>query len=113
MNAPSEPEQPDPLTSYIAGDPDAVRAAAPREPTSAEWEAARRQIHARLAQSRALARRPWRVWVACGAALTGAVAAAVTWVAFSTNLLRDNPRAPEMAEARRKPVEVAPAPREA
>ena len=128
MKASSEPERPDdarpdkarpdevardPLAAYVAGDPDAVRAAAPREPTTAEWEATRRQIHARLARGSAGARRTWPIWAACGVALSG-IAAAVAWVAFNTNLLRDNSQSPDVVEIRPgKPVEVAPPPHEA
>ena len=74
----------DPLSAYVDGDLDAVRAAAPHEPGEAEWEDVRRRIHARLNSGNTPLPRPRRVplWLAAGAVLT-ASAAALAWVAFN------------------------------
>jgi hypothetical protein len=111
MTSPREPDEPDPLAAYAAGDPGAVRAAAPREPSAAEWEAARCRIHARLDRPQSPPHPHWRFRVpalAAGAALV--LAAAVgAWVALD----RPPPAAPELVEgppACAPPV--APAPHE-
>lgn len=100
----------DPLAGYADGDPDAVRAARPPEPSEAEWEAARRRVHARL--DRAREPRRWRgVWLAGIATLTAA--AAVVWAGFALNSPQPQPKpdAPDVAEVR--PVPVAPPPHDA
>jgi hypothetical protein len=94
--APDDPPR-DPLAAYVDGDPAAVRAAAPREPSAAQWDRAARAVRARLGAP-SPARRPWRA-AAIGliaAALLAGVAVAV-WVS--------TPRAPEVA----RPAPVAPA----
>jgi hypothetical protein len=116
MTPSSDPTRPDEsgrerdlLAAYTRGDPDAVREAAPPEPTDAQWDAARRRLHARLDPARP-APRSWRATLWAGAALVGAAAAAaVAWVLFGTNPPREDPRAPEVAEAR-PPVPAAAAP---
>src|SRR3954468_5405838 len=94
MTPPREPDESDPLAAYADGDPDAVRAAAPREPTEAEWEAARRTVRDRLARpprrpARARPARPpppprWRLRAAgrAGAAALVAASVGVAWVAW-------------------------------
>jgi hypothetical protein len=98
MTAPSEPDEPDPLAAYAAGDPDAVRAAQPPEPSAAEWELVRRRIHERLDRPASPPRSPWRLRApALAAAAALAIAAAVgAWVAFDRQA---PPVAPELAEA--------------
>lgn len=108
------PSQPDdanrnPLDAYADGDPDAVRAARPPEPSEAEWEAVRRRIHARLDRAREPAPRRRAVWLAA-VAVASAAAAAVVWVAVALNAPQREPNAPEVAEV--KPLPVAPLPHE-
>ena len=94
---PPAPRDRDETSAYLSGDPGAVRAARPPEPSDAVWEQMRRRIQARVA-GRAEPARPRRLtrWGAVAAALT-ATAAAVAWVA-----LGKPPNAPEVAEV--KPV---------
>jgi hypothetical protein len=113
MNAPPPEDERDPLSAYADGDPGAVRAAAPREPSEAEWDAVRRRIRARLAPepARPHARRagPW-----AAGALVAATAAALAWVAF--RLAAPDAPAPERVQSPPPPapeVAVAPAPHEA
>lgn len=67
------PHNDDPLSAYLAGDPGAVRAAAPPEPTEAEWAAVRARVAARLPRG---ARR-WPAAVLAAAAALVAVGAAL------------------------------------
>jgi hypothetical protein len=104
MNAPHEEpgREADPLTAYANGDPGAVRAAAPREPSDAEWEAARQRIHARLdaAGDPAAATSRWRTgaWLA-GVGVLTAAAAAVAWAAITLNSpkVQNTPAGPAQA----------------
>lgn len=85
----------DPLAAYLDGDPAAVRAAAPREPRPAQWDAVQSRIHTRLnAAAHAPPRRAWRTVAAVSAVLT---AAAVAWVAFTLNRPTPQTGAPEVA----------------
>ncbi len=79
MTPDPDPNTRDPLDGYAAGERDAVDAARPPEPSDAQWDAVRRNIHDRLTPPRQLRRAA--VWVAAGAAL--ATAAAVAWFAFA------------------------------
>jgi hypothetical protein len=90
------PHNDDPLSAYLNGDPDAVRAAAPPEPTEAEWNAVRARVAARLP-------RRARRWPAVAAALVAAVAL----VAVGAALWPSKPRAPEVV-TRPAPAPVAP-----
>lgn len=109
--------EPDSLAAYADGDPEVVRTAAPREPSEAEWEAARLRIHSRLSDSSALPGRRWRVafWVALGSTLT-ATAASIAWMVFQAGGPKNAPE-PEFVES--KPVvsvpnvSIAPVPHEA
>jgi hypothetical protein len=114
---PEETGERDPLFDYVDGDPDAIRAAAPREPSDAEWEAARLRIHTRLDSAHDY-EHPTRyrrvaLWLAASAVLT-ASAAALAWVAFSVPAPK-NPQAPEFAQVNPAPqpeVAIAPIPHE-
>jgi hypothetical protein len=106
----------DPLSAYLDGDPDAVRAAGPREPGEAEWEAARLRIHAKLdaAREHTLRFRRGALWLAAGAALA-ASAAALAWVAFHVPAPKNDPKAPDVVEVKPAPqpgAPVAPPPHE-
>jgi hypothetical protein len=113
---PARPESDDrdPLAAYIDGDPDAVRAVRPPEPSDAAWEAARARIHARLATP---AGRPRSgsarrlAFVALGAALSAA-AATVLWVGFVHQPVRE-PEAPVLAVRVVPVIPVAPEPKPA
>src|SRR5687767_13413378 len=100
----------DPLPAYVDGDPDAVRAAQPSEPSEAAWEEVRQRIHARLSAAREprhpRSGRRIALWTAVGAALTAA-AAAVAWVVFS-NPPVPPPGARDVVEAPKAPVAPAP-----
>jgi len=98
---PSAPRDRDEASAYADGNPDAVRAARPPEPSDAAWEQMRRRIQSRVA-SRAEPAHPRRLarWGAVAAALT-ATAAVVAWVALS-NPPVPPPGAREIAEV--KPV---------
>lgn len=78
------PDNDDPLWAYLDGDPDAVRAAAPAEPTEAEWNAARARVAARLP-------RRARRWSA-----VAALVAAAALVAVGAALWPAKPAAPEV-----------------
>src|SRR5262245_57184413 len=110
MTPSSQPDDRDPLSAYADGDPDAVRAARPPEPSDAAWEETRRGIHARLSASRGSRNvRRLAVWGAAGiGAVLATAAAVVAWVAFSHTPVPE-PKAPEMAET----VPIAPAPHDA
>lgn len=82
----------DPFAAYVDGDPEAARAAAPREPSAAQWDAVRGRIHARLNEPARAPRRSWRAVVATFAA----AAALVAGIAASLN--RPVPHAPEVAK---------------
>jgi hypothetical protein len=114
MNSHPPQDDRDPLAAYADGDPDAARAAAPREPSEAEWEAVRRRIHRRLALEPARpAFRRAAPWLAATAALAAA-AAALAWVAVHLPAPK-NPQ-PERVQAPHAPapeVALAPAPHEA
>lgn len=118
MNArtPEEPDsERDPLAGYAEGDPDAVRAAAPHEPSEDEWEVVRQRIHDRLASPVRQPTARWRaaLWLTVGTAIT-ASAAAVAWIALAP-LLRQNAAAPEFAEHPApivRALPIAPEPRE-
>jgi hypothetical protein len=109
----------DPLSAYIDGDPGAVRAARPPEPSAAEWDEVCRRVQARLAREPEGApprRRRAGLWLAAAATLTAA-AAAVAWVAIAVAprpQQRTGPDVPEVAEAKPKPtpLEIAPLPHE-
>lgn len=110
MNPHPPDDERDPLAAYLDGDPDAVRAAAPRGPSEAEWRAVRRRIHARLAPepARPSSRRavPW---------LAAAAAAALAWAAFHLPAPK-NPPVPERVQVPSAPtpeVALAPEPHEA
>ena len=85
MTPSSESDDRDPASAYADGDPDAVRAARPSEPSEAAWEEMRLGIHARLAAAHEprhpRSGRRIALWATVGAALTAA-AAAVAWVAL-------------------------------
>lgn len=87
--APDDPPLSDPLAAYIAGDPTAVRAAAPREPSEAEWEAARRRVAARLPGRAGR----WRAAVALAAGVLLAVGAVAAWPARPAAPTGQGPRA--------------------
>jgi hypothetical protein len=113
MTPPREPNEPDPPAAYVNGDPDAVRAAAPREPSEEEWESTRRAIHARLNHPQVVSSRRQMVALAGVAAALVAVAGAVVWLAFGRSTAPKTPQPPEMAKAQPAPVTpVAPAPHE-
>jgi hypothetical protein len=100
MTAPRHPDDRDPLSAYADGDPGAVRAGAPREPSDAQWEAVRVRIHARVkrAHEPAPRRSIWfRVGVAAAAALVAAAAGA--WVAVHFTAPRENPQPQERVKA--------------
>jgi hypothetical protein len=105
----------DPLAAYADGDPDTVRAAAPREPSDAEWAAVRRRVHARLASPspEPRSRRRASLWFAVAGTLTAA-AAAVAWVVIVPNGPQPVPIVPETrsAEPVQPAVAVAPFPHE-
>src|SRR4051812_23077364 len=102
MNLPqADDAERDPLSAYADGDADAVRAAAPREPGAAEWEAARLRIHAQLDAARG-PEHPHRfrrvaLWLAASAVLT-ASAAALMWATFNLPAPR-NPQ-PDFVEVK-------------
>jgi hypothetical protein len=89
------PDNDDALSAYLAGDPAAVRAAAPPEPTEAEWNAVRARVAARL-------HRRGRRWRA-----VAALVAACALVAVGAALWPSKPSAPEVAE---RPAPVAAVP---
>lgn len=110
----------DSLSAYVDGDPDAVRAAAPREPSEAEWDATRLRIHAQLNAASEREHRPRfrrvALWLAASAVLT-ASAAAVAWVGINLHAPK-NSQAPDMSEVKPAPqtqpeVAIAPVPHEA
>lgn len=116
MNPKPDERDRDPLSAYADGDPDAVRDAAPRAPSEAEWEVVRRRIHARVDSAREqvapFPRPRSALWLVTGAALTAA-AAALGWVVFNLALPKD-PQAPDVANVQPSPqIPVAPPPREA
>jgi hypothetical protein len=116
MTSPRQPDDRDLPAAYVASDPDAVRAAAPKEPTEAEWAVARRRIQARLNQPKPSTNWPLRVGLLAGAAALVFAAAAVAWVAFDRAIPPRNPQVPqvpEVAEAKPAPKPVAPLPHEA
>lgn len=80
------PNNDDQLLAYLAGDPDAVRAAAPAEPTDAEWAAVRARVAARLPRRT----RRWPVVVG--------LAAAAALVAVAASLWPTKPGTPLVAE---------------
>jgi hypothetical protein len=110
------PDDPDraPLAGYADGDPDAVRAARPHEPSEEEWDAVLRRVQSRLAEPvREPPHRRVGVWLA--AATLAAAAAAVAWVAVALDAPRPDPRVREVADVRPTPaaeVSVAPLPHE-
>ncbi len=111
MNSHLPEDDRDSLAAYVDGNPDAVRAAAPREPSEAEWDAVRWRIHARLA-SASVQTHPRRMPIVVLTALA-TVAAALVWFAFP-NATPKAPQQPEHAHA--TPVttverSLAPAPR--
>jgi hypothetical protein len=111
MNSHPPEDERDPLSAYAEGDPDAVRAAAPREPSGAEWEAVRRRIHQRLTAPARPAFRRAAPRLAATAALAAA-AAALAWVALQLPAPQ-NPQVPDRVQAPRAPgteVALAPAP---
>jgi len=113
MTSPREPDDRDLLSAYADGDPDAVRAAAPKEPTEAEWADTRQRIESRLNQPHHPAGWRLRAGLLAGAAALVAAAAAVAWVAFD-RIAPQNPQAPEVVEAKPAPQSpVAPNPHEA
>jgi hypothetical protein len=87
------PDNDDALAAYLAGDRRAVRAAAPPEPTEAEWDALRGRVAARLP------RRPRR-WPA------RVLVAAAALVALGAALWPVRPGAPAVAH---RPAPVPPA----
>ena len=99
MTAPREPDDHDLLAAYADGDPDAVRAAAPPEPTEAEWDATCRCIGARLGPPPRPSSRRWIGYVIAGAG--SVAAAAVAWAAFvpPTPPPQVDLPAPEMVDA--------------
>jgi len=103
MTAPREPDDRDPLAAYAEGDPDALRAAAPQEPTEAEWEAARRRIQSRVYRAHLTTPRRTVRYAIAGVAALVAVAAAVAWVVFNLPVPQENPQAPEVAEVKPPP----------
>jgi hypothetical protein len=114
MTPSREPDDRSLPSAYADGDPDAVRAAAPKEPSEAEWAAARHRIESRLNQPKHASRWPLRVSLLAGAAALVIAVAAVAWVAFDRATEPRNPQAPEVAEV--TPVAqppVAPPPHEA
>lgn len=101
---PAPPDDPNPLTAYIAGAPGAAEAARPPEPTDAQWDAARRAIHARLQNAPAPARDGgnWRRRaLVAGVAALATVAAALAWFALAPVAVKN-----DVAELR--PVPPAP-----
>ena len=108
MTPPREPDDRDPLAAYAAGDPDAVRAAAPREPSEAEWDAARRGIHERMHLPRQPTPRRAVAFARAGAAALVAVAATVALAVFNISAPSKNPQAPEVAEVKHTPAAPAP-----
>lgn len=116
---PEDDHDRDPLSAYVDGDPDAVRAAAPREPSEAAWEDARLRIHAKLYAADVYEHHPRfrrvALWLAASAVLT-ASAAALAWVGINLTVQK-NPQAPNIAGVPPAPPEVpdvaiAPVPRE-
>lgn len=108
MTPSTQSDDRDPLSGYVDGDPDAVRAARPPEPSAAAWEEVRLGIHQRLATSRAPRNtRRLAVWgaIGVGAALA---AAAVAWLAFNPAPVKLPPGAPDVVQT----IPVAPAPHE-
>ena len=103
MTAPREPDDRDPLAAYAEGDPDAVRAATPREPTESQWEAARRRIQSRVNRSHQPTPRRTVGYALAGVAALVAVAATVAWVVFSLPVPQKTPQAPEVAEVKPPP----------
>ena len=103
MTPSSQPDDRDPLSAYVDGDPDAVRAVRPPEPGEAEWDEVRQRIHARLSASPGSAhpRRRLALWAAVGAVLTTA-AAVVAWVAVGA-LTPRQPAVPDVAEGQPAP----------
>jgi hypothetical protein len=98
MTSSSESDESDPLAAYASGDPDAVRAAQPPEPSADEWESVRRRIHEHLNRPKPAPRSAWRL----RAAAIAAVAALVIAGAVGAWVARDRPAPPappELAEA--------------
>lgn len=93
-------------SAYADGDPDAVRAARPPEPSEAVWEQMRNRIHARVTARAEPARPQYAHRVGIIAALT-AVAAVVAWVAFGL-LTPKPPTAPEVVHEKLVTPEVPP-----
>jgi hypothetical protein len=120
MTAPREPDDRDLPAAYVAGDPDAVRAAAPKEPSEVEWAAVCQNIMARLTRPEPSAGQPARSWLLRTGWLAGAaaiVAATVgAWVAFDQSRLQESPQIlnlPELAEGKVAPtVQEPPLPHE-
>jgi hypothetical protein len=103
MTTPREPDERDPLADYVDGDPDAVRAAAPREPSEAEWDAARRKILERLAQPQRGTSWGGRAALLAGVAALVAASVAVAWFVLDRPK-PPNPAAPEVAQVPPVPV---------
>jgi hypothetical protein len=80
---PPAPDNRDRASAYADGNPDAVRAARPPEPSEAEWDAIRARIQARVAaqQPRSFVRRATLVGAGVGLGFA-AVAAVVAWLVF-------------------------------
>ena len=89
------PDNDDALAAYLAGDPAAVRAAAPTEPTDAEWNSVRARVAARLP-------RRGRRWPT-----VAALVAAAALVAVGASLWPAKPGGPESAN-RPAPVPAPP-----
>lgn len=90
------PNNDDQLSGYLSGDPAAVRAAAPPEPTDAEWAAVRARVAARLPHRS-------RRWP-----LVAGLAAAAALVALATGLWSAKPVAPEVVDRVTSPVQPDP-----
>jgi hypothetical protein len=109
MTPPPDDTDRDPLAGYAEGDPDAVRAARPPEPSAADWEAVRLRIQARLADPPPARRRAGLLLAAAGT--LAAAAAAVAWVAVALNAPLQPPGAPAVADlVPAPPIELAVAP---
>jgi hypothetical protein len=105
----------DPLAAYADGDPDAVRAARPREPDEAQWEPIRRRVRTRLAGALRQSTRPapphsgWRR-LAAAVVLAVAAAALACAIVLPLSAPQPNPPAPDATTAARAGAPVAPVP---